>query len=181
MEVLHIMIAHGADIKAVDKMGETLLMRSIKIGSEAVAEMIRYGADVHTKTRRGWTALHAATDAHFYQQQPESIALLLQAGAACDVKENRGYTPLHVAAANLDIGAAQLLLEAGADINARSYRRETPLALVDAGKNPFDAEMEVDDMEEEDYENMAAFLREHGAIPTPGNVKRKERPADDEE
>ena len=170
MEVLHVMIAHGADINAADKDGETLLMSAITNGSEAVAEMIRYGANVHAQTRRRWTALHEAAMA-YDAEEAEVIVLLLRAGASCHVKENRGYTPLHVAAAFCGIEAAQLLLEAGADINARSRWKETPLTLVDSGKNPFDST----DPSEEEYERMATFLHERGATPTGGNIKRKER------
>lgn len=169
MQVLHILIAHGADIHAVDDMGNTLLMSAIEHNCDAVEAMIGYGADVHAKTKRGWTAIHAAAMA-YDEKQAEEIVLLLKAGASCHVKDKRGYTPLHVAAALCGMEAARLLLEAGADVNARNYRGVTPLTLVEARKNPF-----MDSHpDEETYERMVALLRMHGATYMPGIHKKED-------
>lgn len=164
-QLLPFMVAHGADINAVNKKGETVLIRSILFHCYAVAELIGYGADVHVRTRDGWTALHEATMRYHGKEDAETITLLLNAGAYCNVADKRGYTPLHIAAAFCEVGAARLLLEGGADIHASSKKGETPLALAEKHENPFDSTVPS----KAEYRRMAAFLLEQGAGPTQEN------------
>jgi ankyrin repeat protein len=164
--LLDLLMAHGADINASDIAGDTPLMNSIANHLYVVPEMVAHGADVHVKSSSGWAAMHLAATAAD-EEDAQDILVLLQAGASCQIQDNEGFTPLHVAASLCGMEAARLLLEVGAEVNTQNNRGVTPLDLVEAQICPFYDEQP----EEEQYAEMAALLREHGATSTPGILK----------
>ncbi len=94
-----------------------------------VKHLIDDGADVNTKGKDGWTALHFAAR----EGQTETALAFIKAGADIEAKDNNGWTPLHYATGQVKIKTALALIKAGANIEARDKKDWTPLHWA-AGK-----------------------------------------------
>ncbi|WP_459957789.1 ankyrin repeat domain-containing protein [Nocardia sp. IFM 10818] len=99
---------------------------------DAVAELVRAGADPHSVSKSGKTALSTAITAGL----PELVRDLLTAGVDVQRQLTTGETPLHLA---VHLGRAEivrLLLDAGADPHAHGADpgRPTPLDLILEGR-----------------------------------------------
>ena len=73
-------------------------------------------ADVNSKTREGWTALHECA----IKGSPNCAALLLEAGAEVDPQAENGATPLYKAVTSKRPEVAEVLLAYGADPDVRT-------------------------------------------------------------
>ncbi|KAM7217653.1 hypothetical protein V8F06_007037, partial [Rhypophila decipiens] len=90
---------------------------------EAVAELLKAGADVNAKANDGRTPLYRASG----NGHDSVVQQLLAAGADVNAKDNDGRTPLHEASGNGHDSVVQQLLAAGADVNAKANYGGTPL------------------------------------------------------
>ena len=118
--------AHGQMPK--DKHGETPLhcLPSLSQGDDAVPVMkalLASGADVHSATDHGYTALHLAAVSSCLP----CLQVLLHAGARVQSASLNGSTPLHHSQPH----NRAALLAAGADIAARDKLGRVPLQTVD--------------------------------------------------
>ncbi|MGI9338574.1 MAG: ankyrin repeat domain-containing protein [Gammaproteobacteria bacterium] len=91
-----------------------------------VKRLIDGGADVNTKSKKGWTPLHRAA----IGGQTEIALALIKAGADIGTKDNDGFTPLHYAAWKNQAETAFALVKAGANIGAKDNDGLTPLHLA---------------------------------------------------
>ena len=92
---------------------------------QAVASLLKSGADVNAAQSDGATALHWAA----YLNDAETTGLLLRAGAKVDARNDLGVTPLALAAQQGGAAVIEQLLKAGAKPN-------DPVNFVDAGETP---------------------------------------------
>ena len=98
--------------------------------------VVKHGADIHARNRRGATPLHAATIGGPGSltwkppRQRQMIEFLVGAGAEVDARASGEVTPLHRAVRNRCSSAVAALLAAGADSQARNGRGSTPLDLA---------------------------------------------------
>ena len=107
------LIAHGADVHAMDDNGDTALLR-IRGGSVPIAQaLIEAGSDVNAKGHLGFTPLMSASISSYH----DLVALYLAHGARVDETDDEGSTAMHKAAQGGCEICCQLLLDAGADIN----------------------------------------------------------------
>lgn len=121
--------------------------------ADAVQVLLDQGAQVNAISHSNVpyipsnTALHAALAG---ERDLDVIRLLLKHGANPNLLDSNGHTCLHVAAYHVDRGIEiiTLLKEHGADVNARTEAGVTPLTIA----------------LEKDNQQMAAILREHGAL-----------------
>jgi uncharacterized protein len=116
LETLRLLLASGADPNTREvNGGQNALMWAISQRHAAVAEeLVRRGADIHARSKRGFTALMFAAQ----QGDADSVRILLGAGAKPnDVMPRTGLTPLLIASAMGRTKAAALLLDKGADAN----------------------------------------------------------------
>ena len=103
---------------------------------DLIAELLRAGADVRARNRRGAEPLHYAVDGGPGSPlwdptaQRESIAILLAAGADPNALDKNGTSPLHRAVRNRCADAVAALLEGGADLRLRNGSRSTPMDLT---------------------------------------------------
>lgn len=114
---------------------------------ETVETLLAAGAEVNTPSRESMkvTPLHSAAAA----RQVEIARLLIAHGANVNATQaESGFTPLHEAALNGNLEFARLLLDHGADVNAKMKDGKTPLGFA----------------LEQNKSEMAAFLRERGAV-----------------
>jgi ankyrin repeat protein len=135
--------------------GLTILGYAAHFGhKEAVALLVDHGANVqavsHSKIAYipSNTALHAAIAG---EGDVEVIRLLLERGAKADIFDSNGHTCLHTAAFHDEhVEIIRLLLAYGAAINepAKNEGQHTALTLA----------------LEKGNEQVAAYLRQHGAI-----------------
>jgi ankyrin repeat protein len=101
-----ILLEAGADTNAVDREGETALMKASGHGlKESVKVLIEHHADVNRKDVKGRTALmHAAAG-----YVSDAIPLLLENGADPNVRDNAGQSALDLADKSNNLGAIAML------------------------------------------------------------------------
>ena len=115
--LLQLMLAHGADVAALDSFNGTGLIRAADRGFPAIiATLLATPIDVNHVNRLGWTALHEAIilgdgSAGYI----ETVRALIAAGADVNLRSQRdGITPLQHAEARGYSTIANMLQEAGA-------------------------------------------------------------------
>lgn len=137
--MVKLLVAHGADVKAVDAFGRTALFEVRKDGEGTLAWLLAKGCDPHAADARGRTALHDAA----LMRRDGIVRALLDAGCKPDVRDARGRTPLHEACRpwsnsnwhrrigeSRDGDTVRVLLEKGVDPNRSDEQGNTPLHEV---------------------------------------------------
>jgi cytohesin len=133
-EIVQLLIAKGANVKAKTDDGNTPLHSAVAKEHENIAELlIAKGADVNAKDNKGNTPLHLATGTG-WQGGYEIAKLLISKGADVDAKDYKhNWTPLHNAAREGRRETIKILIANGADVNARADVGSTPLDLAVSG------------------------------------------------
>ena len=129
LATLRALLSGGANPNAREaNAGQTALMWATPEHHTAVVEeLVRHGADVHARSKNGFTALMFAAQ----QGDADCAHILIGAGANVnDVMPKSGLTPLIIASAMGHADAVALLLDNGADPNAADARGYTSLHLV---------------------------------------------------
>jgi ankyrin len=117
LEVVAVLLQHGADVLAVTSEGMTALHRAAYSGGADIARvLLQHGADVNASDVNGLTPLMSAV----LGSNTECMQLLLDAGAELHATNVRGEPPLLYAAQHGSVECVQLLLEAGADLSVVS-------------------------------------------------------------
>jgi hypothetical protein len=104
--------------------------------SELARALVRAGADVRARNRRGAEPLHYAADGspgspHWRPaDQAATIAYLIDAGADPNASDRSGVTPLHRAVRTRCAAAVRALLDGGADPLRANGNGSTPLKLA---------------------------------------------------
>ncbi|MDA0966918.1 MAG: S8 family serine peptidase [Proteobacteria bacterium] len=100
------LIEQGVDINAVDKNGQTALMRAAAAGNDQmVAILITNGADIGLQDSKGNTALHyAAANDH-----ASTTKMLINNGAIINITNRKGQTPLELAIKNGSVYAIRVI------------------------------------------------------------------------
>ena len=130
-EAVQLLIASGADVKAVNSSGVTALHWSPGEPRKARLLLDR-GADVHARSQLGRTPLLVAASTN---GTAETVGLLLERGADVNAADSIGVTPLIAAASVNDITVAKLLLAKGAEANAKANVGQASTALMGAAHN----------------------------------------------
>jgi hypothetical protein len=129
---VRLLLAAGADAKAVDDLGSSALHAAARVGNaEAIRLLIHAGADPNLRDRNQWTPLLQAA----HSGRPEAIEALVQGGARVDEPSHDGSTALMVAAnggdvmasEEMNVQAASALLRLGAHIDATDHQGVTAL------------------------------------------------------
>jgi len=105
-EIAEALMARGADVAAVDRLGKTAMVYAAGQGHAAVVRaLLRHGVDVNATYRNDLTALMWAAG----YGRDDAIRALLEAGARTDLRDNRGKTAQDIAREAGFAASAQLL------------------------------------------------------------------------
>jgi len=153
VELMQLLVAHGADPKGTTSLGVTPLMAAAgfdqyAIGvpqSKALAAVklcLELGDDVNAASANGETALHGAT----FRQNEDSVEIvqyLVDHGAKVNVMDARGWTPLTIAEGlgfenrnTANKPSADLLRKLGGIPSPPDYDRNTGLAFEEISFPP---------------------------------------------
>lgn len=114
-DVIKLLLDRGADVQAVDSIGENALFEAaLGKSPEIVALLVERGIPVNAESRYSETALNAGAR----DGDPAVVEMLLDLGADIKGAEFGARTALHSAAANKNPDVAALLLDRGADLEA---------------------------------------------------------------
>ena len=128
IEMVKLLIKHGANINSKDEADNSPLHLAIYNGHGKLAKLlIESGAYIHSRNYNDNLPIQMAA----YAGLPEVIQQLIEAGSPINAQDQVGDTPLHDAALQGQEEAAQVLLEAGADVNATNNAGKTPLDLAE--------------------------------------------------
>lgn len=121
--VVNYLVENGADLRAKDKKGISILTHAARTGNlNVVKNLVGHGANIHSKSPRGITALYAAA----INGHTQIAQFLLEQGAEIDVKLNDGETPLMAAVWNGQVEMVELLIKNGANVHARKVTPYKP-------------------------------------------------------
>jgi hypothetical protein len=145
--------------------GDTALHMASAAFQRATAQLlVRKGAALDAKNRRGAEPLHYAADANTWNPtaQAETIRYLLSAGANANARDANGATPLHRAVRTRSAMAVRALLAGGADVRLTNKNGSTPfdLATRDTGRGGSGSALA-----REQQKKIVAVLLEAGARP----------------
>ena len=104
--------------------------------TDIAKELVRHGADVGARNRRGAQPIHYASVGQpgsttwSPRAQASVVAYLLRAGADPNATDRSGVTPLHRAVRTRCAAAVRVLLEHGADPRRKNGSGSTPLQLA---------------------------------------------------
>jgi Ankyrin repeats (many copies) len=113
--------------------GDTALHMAAAAFRRSTARLlVRKGAALDARNRRGAEPLHYAADANRWSPttQADTITYLLSAGAHVNAKDANGATPLHRAVRTRSAMAVRALLAGGADVHATNNNGSTPFDLT---------------------------------------------------
>jgi hypothetical protein len=113
--------------------GDTALhMASAAFRRSTARLLVRKGAALDAKNRRGAEPLHYAADANRWnpRAQSETIRYLLSVGANANAQDANGATPLHRAVRTRSALAVRALLAGGADVQLKNKNGSTPFDLA---------------------------------------------------
>ncbi len=117
--------------------GDTALhVSAIAYSVEISQLLIRYGAEVRAKNRRGAEPLHYACDgspnhsAWNSDAQRDTVFKLIEWGACPNCLDKSGVAPIHRAVRSRCTGAVRGLIDGGADVNLKNKSGSTPLRLA---------------------------------------------------
>lgn len=115
---------------AVDKDGETALLRAARMGDENVARLLlTANADINHRNKKGATALEWAA-----RRGCRTLTrMMLVAGGHVDNQDVDGETPLAIATRKGHEEAARMLVAAAAEVNIKNKYGMTPLMNAIAG------------------------------------------------
>jgi ankyrin repeat protein len=181
LEIVKILLAHGADVNAKVKsddpadgrmhidegftplhhaVGVQMFDEDLEIRSnKAVVELLlNHGAKVNEKDAYGYTPLFATV----FPGSPDVMELLIEHGADVNVKNGEdGGTVLHEAVYYGPLDIIAMLIAHGANVSARDFYGETPLHRAALGR----------------YQDVVDYLVKHGAD-LHARSKRDETPQD---
>jgi serine/threonine protein kinase len=129
VEMLELLLEHGANINAKDNSGITPLHAAIQTGNLSITKwLLEHGASINAKNNSGTTPLHyVIQQLAMPYDNLGMLKLLLEHGANLNVKDNNGTTPLHTAVQSGNLSITKWMLEHGANINAKDNNGTTPL------------------------------------------------------
>ena len=131
LDAMKLLIANGADPKAVSEAGVTALHLAAG-DARKVRLLLEGGADVNKSSLIGRTPLLVAAGTY---GSIETVKLLLEKGADVNAQDVTGLAPVVAAAGVNDASVVKLLIEKGADINARATVGSAVTALMGAASN----------------------------------------------
>ncbi|KAH9046078.1 ankyrin repeat-containing domain protein [Lactarius hengduanensis] len=125
LEIIRLLLSHGADTRAEDNSGMTPLHLAADSGAstEVMKLLIGHGADVNAKTDDLRTPLHLASQ----NESLEVVRFLVEHGADISAVTKWHGTILHEASASSNLEVIRFLVEHGADVNAKTEDLWTPL------------------------------------------------------
>ena len=128
VDVMELLLAHGARIDARDRWGWTPLAAAVQSDEmEAAKLLIAKGADINAQNNDGWTALNLAA----LLGNSEIVKFLLDNGADVSAPNRRGDMPLHTAMKYWHKELFVYLWKNGADPDARGAEGMTPREAVE--------------------------------------------------
>ncbi|KAG2335158.1 hypothetical protein Bca52824_006338 [Brassica carinata] len=135
VEAFRVLVYAGADVKLLNKSGETVVSLSEKNGSLDMVEKVMLEFALEKDNRNmagGFYALHCAAR----RGDVKAVELLSGKGYGLDVPDGDGYTPLMLAAIEGHGKMCEFLISHGANCNAKSGKGKTllDLAVGDAEK-----------------------------------------------
>jgi ankyrin repeat protein len=124
VDVIRLLLEHGADVNAKANYNRTSLHFASELGHiEVMQLLLEKGADVNSTTADNKYPLVEASQAG----QLKAVQVLVQHGADVNVHGVHGCTPLHRASWTGRLEVIRFLLEHGADVDARDNDRRTTL------------------------------------------------------
>jgi ankyrin repeat protein len=135
IEVCRYLLDIGVDVNAKSCHGTPLHVCASEGGDmkdSMLQLLLDAGADVHAVNDNGRTALHAASDIHYYNPRivATTVVILVKAGAAVNAVDQDGSTALLLAAKKGMIANVRYLVEAGADVKATNNSGATAFELA---------------------------------------------------
>ena len=138
IEIIEILLQHGADINASDKYGITALHCTASdkcvdeytdannINEDIAKLLLSRGANVNAQTNSGKTILDSA----IYDGNVKVVELLLEYNVDVNSTYKNDRTPLHLCAEEGDEVISKMLLNNGANINAKQKDGTTALHIA---------------------------------------------------
>ena len=134
--VVQYLFENGRHQHQADERGQTPLFSACSAGHTEIVQYLLKDAEVviglDRVNNRGRTALHAAVEQDYNNDNIVIVQCLVEHGTQIDRADNGGITALWLAVSNVNLGIAEYLIDHGAEVNNAANDGSTPLHIVAA-------------------------------------------------
>lgn len=123
-EAAETLILSGADLRAVDKDGRSLLhMMAFWLNEKSMLDRFIKVIDINTPDAKGRSALHEVS----YWGHEKNALQMIESGAKVNLAAKNGETPIYEAVKSKNYGMTALLIDKGAKVNIQNIYGDTVL------------------------------------------------------